>query len=167
MKGAEAPGEQPERLEVGRIGKAHGLAGEVAVSFVTNRPERWSAGSALFVGDTRLVVKSARSHQDLQLIRFEGTTSREGAEALRGKVLTADPLDVDDVLWVHELIGAEVEEADGTPRGRVESVLDNPASDLLVLDTGALVPLTFVIDFEAPGPVVIEAPDGLFSFDGD
>ena len=63
---------------------------------------------------------------------------------LRAEPPEADD-DDDDALWVHELIGAEVVDADGVDRGRVEAVLDNPASDLLVLDSGALVPLPFVV----------------------
>ena len=67
----------------------------------------------------------------------------------------------DDVLWVHDLVGAHVVEADGTERGTVTAVEANPASDLLVLDTGGLVPLRFVVFHEA-GRVVIDPPAGLF-----
>ena len=67
-----------------------------------------------------------------------------------------------DDLWVHELVGSAVVEADGTERGVVESVQDNPASDLLVLDSGVLVPLTFLTGRDADGRVVVEVPPGLF-----
>ena len=56
-------------------------------------------------------------------------------------------------------------EADGTRRGRCVAVVDNPASDLLELESGALVPVTFVISV-ADGVVTIEPPDGLFDLDG-
>ncbi len=64
--------------------------------------------------------------------------SREAAEAVRGVVLSAEALDDPDAFWVHELIGASVVDADGTERGRVVSVVANPASDLLELEGGAL-----------------------------
>jgi 16S rRNA processing protein RimM len=76
-------------------------------------------------------------------------------------VLAAEPLDDPDELWVHELVGATVVEVGGAERGRVESVLANPASDLLVLDSGALVPLTFVVE-RTEGRIVIDPPEGLF-----
>ena len=81
---------------------------------------------------------------------------------LRGLVLSAAPLDDDDVLWVHELIGARVRSADGVDRGVVESVLDNPAADLLVLDSGALVPVVFVVGTPPDGWIDVDTPDGLF-----
>jgi 16S rRNA processing protein RimM len=64
-------------------------------------------------------------------------------------------------LWVHELLGARVVEVDGTERGTVASVEANPASDLLVLDTGALVPLRFVVE-HTKDRVVVDTPEGLF-----
>jgi 16S rRNA processing protein RimM len=88
-------------------------------------------------------------------------SSREAADELRGQTLTAEPIHDPDEMWVHELIGAHVVETDGTERGVVESVLANPASDVLVLTSGALVPLTFVVD-HGPDRIVVEVPPGLF-----
>lgn len=152
-------------LEVGRIGRAHGLRGEVVVHLVTDRVERVAPGSRL--GSTRgpLVVERSRPHQGAYLVFFEGVGSREAAEALRGTVLEAeaiDEVDDDDTLWVHELVGAEVVEADGTARGSVTEVQANPASDLLVLDSGALVPVRFVVSHEPGVRVVVDVPTGLF-----
>ena len=62
---------------------------------------------------------------------------------------------------MHELIGSLVKEVSGVDRGTVKAVVANPASDLLELDTGHLVPLTFVIDF-TEGIILVDAPDGLF-----
>ena len=159
--------DQPaERLEVGSIGKAHGLRGEVQVRLTTDRTERLDAGSELHTDDGTLVVASSRPHQNSWLVRFEGVDDRSGAEALRGVVLQADPIDDPDTLWVHELIGAAIVETDGTERGIVESVQANPASDLLVADTGALVPLTFVVEL-SDDVVVVDAPAGLFDLGDD
>ena len=159
--------DQPtERLDVGSIGKAHGLRGDVQVRLTTDRTERLDPGSELHTDDRTLVVGSSRPHQNGWLVRFEGVDDRNAAEALRGAVLRADAIEDPDTLWVHELIGARIVEADGTDRGVVESVQANPASDLLVLETGALVPLTFVVDF-VDGVVTIDAPAGLFDLDDD
>ena len=150
-----------DRLEVGRIAKSHGLRGEVNVALTTNRAERVAPGSVLYDGHDDLVVVSSRPHQDRWIVAFEGIDSREAADALRGRALWAEPLDDPDTMWVHQLIGARVVEVDGTERGTVEAVQSNPASDLLVLDTGALVPLTFVTG-RAAGVVTIDPPEGLF-----
>ena len=64
----------PSRLEVGRVGRAHGLRGEVAVTFTSNRPERTAAGARLFAGDRELVIVAAREHQGRWLVQFEGVT---------------------------------------------------------------------------------------------
>lgn len=153
----------PARLEVGRIGRAHGLQGEVSVAPVTNRPERFAPGSVLYTGDRTLVVVASRPHQDRWLIRFEGVGDRTAAEALRGSLLSAEPLPdaPEGELWVHELIGAEVFDRSGSARGRVTAVEANPAHDLLVLEGGGLVPMVFVVE-TAPGRVVIDPPEGLF-----
>lgn len=150
-----------DRLEVGRITRSHGLRGEVVVALTTNREERVETGSVLHAGERALEVRSSSPFQGKWLVSFVGVDDRDDADALRGTVLTAEPLDDEGELWVHELIGAMVVELDGTERGTVESVLANPAADLMVLDTGALVPLTFVVA-KAPGRVSIDPPDGLF-----
>jgi 16S rRNA processing protein RimM len=155
------------RLVVGRVGRAHGLRGEVAVTFSSNRPERAAPGAVLFAGDRELVVDAARPHQGRMLVHFEGVDDRTAAERLLGAELTAAPLpaaDVeldDDELWVHEVVGAEVVGRDGVLLGRVVAVEANPAHDLLVLDGGALVPMVFVVD-QRDGRLVIDPPDGLF-----
>ena len=148
-------------LEIGNIGRAHGTSGEVVVRLITNRLERLDPGSRLVTSLGELVVQASRPHQDRWLVRFEGVTNRSEAEKLRGLVLSASPLEEPDVLWVHELIGSTVREPDGTVRGTVEAVVASPASDLLELDTGHLVPLTFVTKFQAQ-VVTVDVPDGLF-----
>jgi 16S rRNA processing protein RimM len=149
------------RLEVGRIGRAHGLKGEIAVSLTSEREERLAPGAELWTDSRSLVVTSARPHQHRWLVCFEGISDRTVAEALQGAVLYADvlPSDSDD-LWVHELIGAAVENPAGTRLGTVIAVEANPASDLLVLDGDRLVPLAFLVRHE-PGLVVVDPPAGL------
>jgi 16S rRNA processing protein RimM len=142
------------------------LRGEVAVSFSSNRPERWARGAVLFAGERELVVRTSRPHQGRVLLMFTGIDDRTAAEALLGVELTAEPLgggvELDErELWVHEVVGAEVHDRVGTVMGRVTAVEANPAHDLLVLDGGALVPMVFVVE-QRDGVIVIDPPDGLF-----
>ncbi len=162
------PASGESRLEIGRVGRAHGLKGEVAVTFTSNRPERVMVGASVFAGERELVITASRPHQGRMLVRFDGVDDRTTAEHLLGAVLTAYPLDAadagslpDDEFWVHELVGSAVVDRDGTTLGEIVAVEANPAHDLLVLGSGALVPIVFVVE-QRPGEVVVDPPDGLF-----
>ena len=87
--------------------------------------------------------------------------NREAAEGLRDLVLEAPALDEPGVLWVHELVGSRVRTPAGRDLGVVQAVEANPASDLLVLDDGTLIPLTFVVEHRAGEEITVELPDGL------
>ncbi|MCP3937065.1 MAG: ribosome maturation factor RimM [Actinomycetia bacterium] len=151
-------------LEVGKVVRVHGLKGEVVVDLSTNIDERVAVGSVLYSdpdGETKLVVVTSRPHQNRWLVRFESMVDRTAAEALGRPRLYAEPIDDAEAIWVHELFGALVVDADGIERGTVSEVLDSPASELLVLDTGHLVPLDFVVSSN-DGRVIVEVPDGLW-----
>lgn len=148
-------------LDVARVVKPHGIRGDVIVELLTNRTERMAAGTTLATDDGgSLRIETSRPHQHRWIVAFDGVVGREGAEALRGKVLRAEALDDPDALWVHELVGADVVDTTGTALGTVAAVEANPAADLLVLDGGGLVPLTFVVGHE-PGRVTVDPPPGL------
>lgn len=152
---------QPDLLVVGYIRKTHGVRGDVIIRLTTNRSERADVGEALVIGDETRKIISSRPHQGDYLVHFEGIDGRDEADALRGEELLAEPIDDPDELWVHELIGCEVVDSGGLSRGAVIEVVANPASDLLSLDTGALVPLRFLTSHEA-GVITVDVPDGLF-----
>jgi len=147
-------------LEVGRVGKPHGLTGELVVFLVSNRSERVAVGSVFLTDTGDLRIEASRPFGDHWLMRFAGVGSREQAEALRGTVLRGRALHDEDAWWVHELIGSEVLDTDGRRLGTVRAVVANPASDLLELDGGALVPLRFVVE-RSEGRAIIDAPAGL------
>jgi 16S rRNA processing protein RimM len=152
-------------LEIGRVARPHGLRGQVVVELWTNREERVAPGSLLrWQGGELEVVRATRQPAVGQrarwLVSFRGVDTREDAEALRGAVLTAVPLADADAWWVHDLIGAEVVDLEGAPIGRVEAVEANPASDLLVLSDGRLIPLQFVVD-RREGRLTADPPPGL------
>jgi len=146
---------------VGRVVKPHGLVGGDIVDLWTNRPERLAPGTELATESGTLVVVSSQPYQDRYLVFFEGVGDRAGSEAIRGTVLKAPPMDAEDELWVHELVGARVLSIDGRHLGQVVAVEANPASDLLVLDGGGLVPLRFVTEHRPNLEVVVDIPDGL------
>ena len=149
-------------LEVGRIGRPHGMRGEVSVTLVSNRLERLAPGSELHTDSGTLRVISSRPHQQRHLVTFAGIDDRAGAEALRGLVLRVSRSTTQKRCGVHELIGARVVDQHGIDRGPVARVVANPAGDLLELVGGALVPLRFVIGPVQAGLISVEAPDGLF-----
>jgi 16S rRNA processing protein RimM len=148
-------------LEVGRVRRAVGLKGQVVVRFYTDRPERRAPGTVFetTAGPRALLSATRRPDGDWTVV-FDGATDKDGAETLRGPIF-AEPIEAPDELWVHELVGALVVDGDGVERGRVKEVHDGVAADLLVLDTGHLVPVNFVVG-HAPGQVDVIVPEGLF-----
>ena len=151
---------RPEWLEVGWVVRPHGLRGEVVVHLVTNRTERLEPGTVLDSDAGPLHVVRAHPQGDRWVVAFAGAATRERAEELRGQMLRASPIDDPEELWVDQLIGAEAVDRSGRPLGRIETVQANPASDLLVLTGGAMVPLSFVLD-RREGLVVVDPPPGL------
>ena len=155
-----------ELREVGRIGRAHGVRGELYVSLITDRLERLAPGARLLAGSRWLTVLESRQQQQRWLVRFDGVDDRTAAEKLTNTPLQAEPLeeagDEDyDALWVHDLIGSRVVDHHGIDRGTCVAVIDNPAHDILELDTGALVPVAFVVTCRA-GVITVAPPEGLF-----
>ena len=159
-------GSAPEGLlEVGRIGRPYGIRGDVFVDLTTDRTERVAVGARLWARDRWLRVAASSPSNRRWRVHFEGIDTREDAQVLTGTVLRAEPIEDPDALWVHQLIGATVLEVNGIDRGRCTAVVANPASDLMELDSGALVPIAFVTSVEAtPGGmlVTIDPPEGLF-----
>jgi 16S rRNA processing protein RimM len=152
-------------LEVGQVIRPHGLSGQVIVELWTNRGERVTPGARLVgPGGTLEIARSSSSGsaagRSRWLVSFKGVESREAAEELRGSVLRAVPIEEPGALWVHELIGSHVYDEEGSDIGAVASVEANPASDLLILDTGRLIPLTFVTA-QGPGRLTVNLPPGL------
>ncbi len=159
---SDVTGPEDVLLEVGIIVKPHGLRGDVVVSLVTNRDERVAPGSVLITDTGReLVVRRSTVHHNRFIVTFEGIAGIDEAEALRGCSLLAAPMADPEALWVHELIGARVEDLSGEVLGVVASVQANPASDLLVLESGGLIPLRFVVGGNRGGLVTVDIPDGL------
>lgn len=170
-----------ERLVVARVGRAHGIRGEVTVQVHTDDPgARFVPGATLFCTPVRtglpetLTLATARDHNGVLLLSFEEIGDRTAAEALRGVRLEADVEEPDDehrepdAWYDHELIGLAAVDPGGAALGRVVGVEHLPAQDLLEVERPGgerrLVPLVTAIVPEvdlAAGRVVIDAPPGL------
>lgn len=148
-------------LEVGRIARSHGLKGDVLITFTTDQiPARTESGTELVIGGSAYELMSARPHQKYQLVRLRGIGDRDAADALRGQLIFAEPLGESDEVFVHEVIGARLVDQHQTDHGLIESVIDNPASDLLELADGRLVPFVFIVE-QRDGVVHVDVPPGL------
>jgi 16S rRNA processing protein RimM len=158
---AGAGSSDDELLEIGHVGRAHGLRGDVLVHLSTNRPERVDVGTVLHSDRGPLTIVRSQPHKRAHLVHFDGVDGRDRAEGLRGLTLRAEPIDDPDVVWAHEVIGAVVVDQHGTEHGPVEAMEANPASDLLVLEGGGLVPVRFVVAVTPGERVEVDVPDGL------
>jgi 16S rRNA processing protein RimM len=161
------------RLVVARVGRAHGVRGEVSVQVRTDVPqERFVPGTVLFAPSGPLTLRTVRDHNGVLLLGFREVADRTAAEALRGARLEAEidaVAEAEDDSWFdHELVGLAVEDPHGAPLGRVSAVEHLPAQDLLEVERAdgerRLVPLVSAIvptvDV-AGGRVVVDAPSGL------
>ena len=134
---------------VGRIGKPHGLRGEVTVDVRSDEPDRRFTPGAVLRAEppsgsaSRLVsltVAARRWHQGVLLVRFAELADRNAAEAARGIVLHAR-LDADatpedpDEFYAHQLVGLAAYDESGTLLGRVSGLVPGSAQDLLSIRT--------------------------------
>jgi 16S rRNA processing protein RimM len=169
---------------VGRVGKPHGLRGEVTVEVRTDEPERrYADGSVLRVEAPRgsafshrsLTVRRSRSHQGVLLVTFSELADRTAAEAARGVLLHADvpadetPEDPEE-FYDHQLVGLAAYDVDGGLLGEVTAVVHGAAQDLLTVHTAdgrdALVPFVAALVPEVDlkvGRLVIADRPGLVS----
>jgi 16S rRNA processing protein RimM len=167
---------------VGRIGKPHGVRGEVTVDVRTDEPERRFATGATLRAEPpsgsasrlrALRVTGSRRHQSTLLVTFAELTDRTTAEAARGIVLHAtirvdeSPEDPDE-FYDHQLVGLAAYDVDGTHLGEVTGLVHGGAQDLLAvraLDGRAtLVPFVTALVPEvdlAGGRVVVADRPGL------
>ena len=132
------------RLNVGRIGRAHGILGEATIEVRTDEPEsRFAVGATLETDNnelTKLTVSSARVHNGILLLGFKGISDRNAIEKLRNSLLYAEVdinepgLDEDDY-HVQQLLGLRAELEDGTEFGVITDVLNLPAQDCLSIKT--------------------------------
>ncbi|WP_255955442.1 ribosome maturation factor RimM [Streptomyces odontomachi] len=165
------------QLVVARIGRAHGIKGEVTVEVRTDEPElRLAPGATLQTdppGTGPLTIESGRVHSGRLLLRFTGVHDRNAAEALRNTLLITD-VDPDetpeepDEYYDHQLVDLDVVTRDGIAVGRIAEISHLPSQDLFIVrrPDGGEVMIPFVeeivteIDL-AEQRAVIDPPPGL------
>ncbi|GAA1276984.1 ribosome maturation factor RimM [Arthrobacter pascens] len=164
------------QLQVARIGKPHGIRGEVTVQVLTDAPEdRFVPGTEFVVEPASagpLTVHSARWNKDILLLAFEEIETRNEAETLRGAKLfiETEELDEDDDegWYEHELVGLEARVGSQVV-GKISGLNTMPVQDLLVVETpdGKEILIPFVeqivpeVNVEE-GYVLVTPPAGLF-----
>ncbi|MFF7239666.1 ribosome maturation factor RimM [Streptomyces collinus] len=165
------------QLVVARIGRAHGIKGEVTVEVRTDEPELRLAPGAVLATEPAstgpLTIETGRVHSGRLLLRFAGVSDRTGAEALRNTLLIAeiDPEELpegEDEYYDHQLMDLDVVTEDGTEVGRITEISHLPSQDLFIVERpdGSEVMIPFVeeivteIDLEEQR-AVISPPPGL------
>lgn len=180
-----------ETLEVvvGRIGKPHGIRGEVTVDVRTDEPAlRYADGAVLRAvaprestfAHTEVTVARTRWHQQVLLVTFAELTDRTAAEAARNVVLHAsiDPAAVPedpDEYYDHQLVGLAAHDLDGTLLGEVTGLVHGGAQDLLAIRAvdgrATLVPFVTAlvpeVDLAARRVVVADRPGLVAPLDED
>ena len=122
-------------VAVGRITRAHGVQGELAVLVISEVPGRFADGETVWLEDGRtLTVESSRPHKDRLLVRFREVQSREQAEALQ-KALLVVPESLSPELpegswWDHRIVGCALETDTGRALGTVRDVIHTGANDV-------------------------------------
>ncbi|MFE2992652.1 ribosome maturation factor RimM [Streptomyces sp. NPDC059262] len=165
------------QLVVARIGRAHGIKGEVTVEVRTDEPELRLGPGAVLATDPAsmgpLTIETGRVHSGRLLLRFEGVRDRTAAEALRNTLLIAevDPEELpedEDEYYDHQLMDLDVVTTDGVEVGRITEISHLPSQDLFIVERpdGSEVLIPFVeeivteIDLEEQR-AIIDPPPGL------
>jgi 16S rRNA processing protein RimM len=172
-------------LVVGRVVKAHGIAGEVVVDVRTDDPfGRFAPGRSLRARardktERSYVVTSMREHGARLLVRLDGVDGRDAADALRGSLFIVDaaelpPIEDPDEFYDHQLEGLRVRTVAGGDVGTVAEVLHTAAGELLAVrpaeGDGPEILVPFVAAMVtavslADGFIEIDPPDGLLDLD--
>jgi 16S rRNA processing protein RimM len=165
---------------VGRLGRPHGIRGEVTIGVRTDEPDRRFADGAVLRAQPpegsgsplrALTVAGTKWHRSTLLARFEEIPDRNAAEAARGILLlaTIDPEEAPgdpDEFYAHQLVGLAAYDEHGTPLGEVTALVRGGAQDLLTVRTPdgreALVPfvkaLVPEVDLDGGRVVVADRP---------
>ncbi|MCR1161094.1 MULTISPECIES: ribosome maturation factor RimM [Micrococcaceae] len=165
------------QLQVARIGKPHGIRGEVTVQVLTDAPsERFVAGTEFVVEPASagpLTIRSARWNKDILLLGFEEVADRNAAEVIRGAKLFIETEELDDEdddegWYEHELVGLEARVGSQVV-GTIAALTTLPVQDLLTVKTpdGKEILIPFVDEIVPEvnvedGYILVTPPAGLF-----
>lgn len=133
-----------DHVLVGRIGRPHGVRGEVVVESESDVPERFSVGAELELvtaqGRRSVRLEAVRTHRQRLLVRFEGIADRDEAESLRGATLEVSvdrtPPPEADTYYYFELAGCRCRDRLHGDLGRVVDLIEDGGGLLLEVSDG-------------------------------
>jgi len=172
--------DEHELVLIGRVAKAHGIRGEIAIDMMSDLPDRFVPQAQVHIGGVWRTIVTARPHQGRILVTFADLTDRTTAETLRGQSVFGDLVQAEagEYYLVQELLDCPVYAEDGTNLGTVVDIVGLPAAapyDLLEVARADgsvwLLPAVddyVVVDDDVNGRVLrlVNPPEGLFDADG-
>jgi 16S rRNA processing protein RimM len=136
--GSSIPGE-PEFLVVGRLGKPHGIQGEIVMDVFTDFPERLKSGISVWVGPQYKEIKitNKRPHSRGMLLSFEGYQHREEVSALRNRLVYVRTVNLPQLeegeYYHHQVLGMQVVDEEGGTLGSIVRIHETGANDVYVV----------------------------------
>ena len=160
------------QLVVGRIGRAHGVLGEATVQVQTDDPDlRFKVGAKLILDNGKdLTIRSARWHNQILLLAFDGVVDRNQIEELRDQMISAE-VDITSLspgeYHYQQLLGCQVFLQSDELIGEVDEIVKLPSQDLLsVAKNGkkVLIPMVekIIVSIDIlTKKIVVDPPEGL------
>ena len=133
------PPSEPVFLAVGKLGRPHGVHGEVVLHVLTDFPERLHSGAEVYLGAKRTStkIKNTRQHRDKLLVAFEGVFDRTQADVFRNQMVFVPAADVPPLpegeYYYHELLGLQVVTDQGQMLGTLKEIIETGANDVYVV----------------------------------
>jgi 16S rRNA processing protein RimM len=158
-------------VTVGRVLAPHGIRGELKVQPLTDFPQRFDAGSRLWLNGQEWVVERGRwAGRGGVILKLRGLETRNDAETLRNAEFTvpeATALEQEGVYYLHDIVGLPVFDAAGKALGKLEQVFNSGSTDVYVIrgERGelllpALDDVITQVDI-AGGRIVVDVPEGI------
>lgn len=127
-----------KRFKLGQIVNAVGLKGESKVYPYTDYKERFEELDSLYIENTLYNIEKVRYMGEMAIVKFEGVSDRNAAEALKGSYLYIDrenarELDEDEY-FIPDLIGLEIKDEKGGVIGKLSDVIQNAAHDVYEIE---------------------------------
>ena len=130
---------EPGFLVVGKLGKPHGIHGEIVMDVYTDFPERLQPGITLFIGSNyeALRLSSCRPHRRGMIVMFDGYQNREEIAELRNQLVHVSAADrpplEDGEYYHHQLLGLQVIDETGRSLGRLDQIIETGANDVYLV----------------------------------
>lgn len=130
---------EPEFLEVGKIGKTHGLSGEVWMDLYTDFPEKLVPDKVLYLGrDFKpKTIRSFYVSSSRGLISFHGINNPEQAKLIINHLVYIKagemPKLPEGKYYQHEILGIKVVDEDHKLIGTLTDILQTGSNDVYVV----------------------------------